>query len=67
MSFVYAGIKVRKDVPAAIRDQFVVDEHNKTDPATGSVNVYRRITMPISVTTFMLRPRKSAKSVKMEK
>ena len=44
MSFVYAGIKVRKDVPAAIRDLFVVDEHKKTDPATGRVNVYRRIT-----------------------
>ncbi len=44
MSFVYAGIKVRKDVPASIRDLFVVDEHNKTDPATGRVNVYRRIT-----------------------
>ena len=44
MSFVYAGIKVRKNLPAAIRDLFVVDEHNKTDPATGRVNVYRRIT-----------------------
>lgn len=44
MSFIFNGIRIRKNLTKAQRDALVEDRYQRTDPNTGITSVFRRVT-----------------------